>query len=153
MLTHFLLLERRRRSTPLTQASARLRPSAFSLPQAGLSVADFRSQGDASLGTGDALAARGALRREPGVARWLARWHAAHQSARPADGALAKHEMLAVQLRMCKALFASAEFDEADIAAACEEEWAKEAGGGDHMPKAIERPLDAVCLWRLLVSW
>ena len=82
-----------------------------------------------------ALEARRRLRHEPVVVEWLARFFDTFVSSRDPDGDAAqlgefidREELLAVQVKMCKALFAPCDWDFPEAAEAAEADWAREVG-------------------------
>ena len=93
----------------------------------------YRKEGNHEHYTAQALDARRQLRWEPRVVAWLEAYYKTFASARdPRDGtpgarsAIDREEVLAVQVKMCRALFAPDEWDFAEAAEAAEADWERE---------------------------
>ena len=69
----------------------------FGFSREGLTVSQYRQEGDTSLYSDDALAARRNLRHHPDIVTWLERWFNTYMSARR-DGSIVRSEYISVQV-------------------------------------------------------
>ena len=92
---------------------------------------DFMKDGNEDHYTEEAVAERQKLRDHDNIVAWLKRYHSTFTSAKSAHGGfgtLERAEVLAVQVKMCKALFAPDEFVFSEAALAVEADWEREVG-------------------------
>ena len=92
---------------------------------------DFMEDGNKDHYTEEAIAERQKLRDHENIVAWLKRYHSTFTSAKSAHGGfgtLERAEVLAVQVKMCKALFAPDEFVFSEAALAVEADWEREVG-------------------------
>ena len=102
-------------------SSSSLRPPVAAFERKGVDSATFRADGDARHYTAAALRARRSLRRAPRVVAWLDRFYNTFASTRGADGrdgalpSAARADVIAAQVRFCKALFAPSDWSLAEV--------------------------------------
>ena len=102
-------------------SSSSLRPPVAAFERKGVDSATFRAEGDARHYTAAALRARLSLRRAPRVVAWLDRFYNTFASTRGADGrdgalpSAARADVIAAQVRFCKALFAPSDWSLAEV--------------------------------------
>ena len=115
---------RRRISTMLGLAPP-VDPYAVGFESEGISAKQYMKEGDVGLYTVANVRARQGFRHDPDVAGWLTRFYETFVTV-DEYGFVAREEVLAVQVKMCKALFKTAEFDWAEVAEAAEADWERE---------------------------
>ena len=132
--------------------------------QLGIDAASFRTQGNADHYSRSALERRAALRFEPDIVRWMQsyyrtfvsphnnkRFKASHGGYAPID----REEMLAVQIKICKALFPPDEWDFAACAESAEADWQREVGAdAELMSRAqfFDSLFEIVDVWTVDIS-
>ena len=73
----------------------------FGFSRESLTVSQYRQEGDESLYSDDALAARRNLRNHPDIVAWLETWFSTYMSARQ-DGSIHRSEYVSVQVRRAR---------------------------------------------------
>jgi hypothetical protein len=87
---------------------------------------DYRTEGRKSFYTDGALSSRHNLRQNNSVLKALQIFFVTFNTGR--DNTLDRQEVMDVQVRICKALFAPGEFDLEEAKEAVEEDWDREQG-------------------------